>query len=365
MIKNSFVIAASLLSALGLAQSPISLSNANMPGSGDTLRYTNVQIGSVGNYTQTGTNFNWDFSSVISGTSDVRSFKSAQQTPYSFYFLFSSNVYGEKVIDNLAGNTGSIAITNYYNFYKKSTSNPDAFMADAAGISINSLPVAAFYSDKDELYNFPLTYPKYDSTTFRFVTPSTTLIPIVYSRTGTRATRVDGWGTVITPYGQESCLRLVTTQYSKDTLAVTLSTLFPTPIKIGFVNNQRSYQWFTASSKIPFFEVTGTLLGNNFTITGARYRGYSNNLTAISAEQDISAMELYPNPVRDQLWLANAGTEAMTTELLDLNGRLIRRADPVALDKLVYLDVADLSTGLYVLRATRNNKPAYLKFIKE
>lgn len=66
-----------------------------MPGANDTLRYTNAQITSIGNYTQTGANFNWNFFNLVDINQGVRTFKSSFQTPYSFYFL-SLNEYGEK-----------------------------------------------------------------------------------------------------------------------------------------------------------------------------------------------------------------------------------------------------------------------------
>jgi Secretion system C-terminal sorting domain len=337
-----------------------------MPGSGDTLRYTNVQTSSLGNYTQTGTNFNWDFRSVVSTTSGIRAFKSALQTPYAFYFL-NTSIYGEKLAGNLLPNTGTLSISDYYNFYKKSTS-PNAFLADGVGLSISSIPVAAYYSDKDELYNFPMSYPKYDSTTFKFSTPSTSLLPITYTRRGSRVTKVDGWGTVTTPFGTENCLRLKTTQYSQDTMAISLSTLIPMPIKIGFQNNTLSYQWLTSTSKIPFMEITGNLIGNNFVITQARYRGYDKNANLVSIskqEAELSEVELYPNPVKDKLWLHSGIGEIATVQILDVNGRLIRKGEANQFDKVASIDVADLSTGLYIIKIEQGAKQTQLKFIKE
>ena len=191
MKTNYLVLILILNFSLGFGQSPITLGNTNMPGSGDTLRYTNVQLSSIGNYTQTGTNFNWNFGSVISTTQGVRSFKSAPQTPYFLFFL-STNEYGEKIADTIGA--GPFLITKYWDYYKKQTS-PNAFIADGAGVTFSSVPLPSYYSDKDELYNFP-SYPKYYSTSFKFSTLTTSLIPIRYSKTGFRATKVDGWGTI-------------------------------------------------------------------------------------------------------------------------------------------------------------------------
>lgn len=340
------------------AQSPITIGNSNMPGSGDTLRYTDIQLSSLGNYTQTGVNFTWNFYNVISTTEGVRSFKSSFQTPYALFFL-SLNEYGEKIADTLGA--GPFVMTKYYNFYKKQTS-PNAFIADGAGITFSNVPLPSYYSDKDELYNFPMSYPKYDSTSFRFSTIATTLIPVRYTKTGYRATRVDGWGTVTTPFGTANCLRLVTTQYAMDSIKTSLG---PLVIPFGFPNFQRSYQWFTTTSKIPFLEVTGTLVGGIFTPTLARYRGYEIpvNTTGLNDFGGDRAVMLYPNPVKDQVRIQMQ--ESAPVSLYDAQGRLIQVDQFESKQENYVLDVSALAPGIYFIKAGSPDKQSNFKFIKQ
>lgn len=368
MKKIYFVLIFSIVIISLHAQTTPTLSNNNMPGSGDTLRYTNIQMNSVGNYTQTGTNYNWDFSTVVSTTSDIREFKSALQTPYAFLFL-GFNEYGEKIADTLVAGTGSISITKYYNFYKKQTS-PNAFVADGVGMNISGVPVPSYYSDKDELYMFPLTYPKYDSTTFKFSSLSTTIIPITYTKAGYRVTRVDGWGTVKTPYGTDNCIRLITTQYSKDTTKVTLPIPGLPPIKIGIQNNVRSYQWMTLNSKIPYFEVTGNLIGANFTPTQIRYRGYNKviipppNSVGLNVT-DMSSLELYPNPVADKIWLNVLENKDYELEVFNLEGKLVKSDKLETFGNIGSVDVSGISQGLYHLKIKTGTEEKSIKFIKQ
>lgn len=370
MKKFNLVLLFNVCVTLIIAQSPITIGNSNMPGANDTLRYTNVQTGSVGNYTQTGTNFAWDFSKVVSTTENLREFKAASQTPYFLFFL-AQGEYGEKIADTLVGGTGTLSITKVYNFYRKQTNPVNAFVADGMGMTISGLPVPSYYSDKDELYNFPMSYPKYDSTTFKFSTTTAGALPIKFSKQGYRTTKVDGWGTVKTPYGTDNCLRLVTTQYSKDTTTITIPPIPPLPalppFKIGIQNNVRSYQWMTLTGKIPYFEVTGNLIGSNFMITQVRYRGYkvaSIDLTGIKQAEDISAISLYPNPVKDKLWLSQGANDQTSFEVYDLNARLIKQGSLESIGGISYLDVSALETGLYVLKLSSESQDSYLKFIK-
>jgi hypothetical protein len=358
MKKTYLLFILNVWSLLIIAQSPITLGNSNMPGSGDTLRYTNVQLSSLGTYTQTGTNFNWNFNTLVSTTEGIRNFKSALQTPYALYFL-NINDYGEKISDTVGA--GPLTLTNYYNFYKKQTSPVNAFVADGVGMTYSSLPVPSYYSDKDELYNFPMTYPKYDSTTFKFSTSISSQLPIKYSKVGYRVTKVDGWGTITTPYGTDNCLRLVTTQYATDSIITALL-----PLGLGFPNYQRSYQWLTLTSKIPYFEITGNLVGNNFTITQARYRGYNKEAvtTGIKDHESQKSISLYPNPVKDQLWISGS-VDSAYLEIYNLEGKLVQRVKAGLFREQQFADVAGLEAGIYLVKISTHQKESYLKFVKE
>jgi hypothetical protein len=357
MNKNYLLFALNVCAGFIIAQSAITLGNNNMPGSGDTLRYTNFQINTAGNYTQTGTNFTWDFSQVNSLTEGLRSFKNGLQTPYSI--LFGLNAYGEKIADTIGA--GPLTMTNYYNFYKKQNS-PSAFIADGVGMTFSSVPVPSYYSDKDELYNFPMTYPKYDSTTFKFTTTTGGFIPISYSKVGYRVTVVDGWGTVTTPYGTENCLRLITTQYAVDSIKNTI-----VPIPLGFPNYQRSYQWLTLSSKIPYLEITGSLIGNNFTPTLARYRGYAKEINTVGLTElkNKDVLSLYPNPAKDILYLSGNVKKLDVYEVYDLSGKQILTAKSRLLNKETFIDLTSLERGIYLLKTDQDGEINYLKFIKE
>ena len=340
-----------------IAQTPITLGNSNMPGSGDTLRYTGFIVSTAGNYTQTGTNLNWNFSHVTSTTEGLRSFKSALQTPY-FLMFFGFNEYGEKIADTLGA--GPLTLTNYYNFYKKQ-SNPAAFIADGVGMTFSSVPIPSYYSDKDELYNFPMTYPKYDSTAFKFSTTTGGIIPINYTKVGYRVTIVDGWGTITTPYGTENCLRLITTQYATDSIK---NTIIPFPL--GFPNYQRSYQWLTIGSKIPYLEITGNLVGGNFTPTLSRYRGYKKeDQTGLNAQTAESQVRVYPNPVNNELRVYGNRITEEIYELYTLEGKKLASLTPAFYTGFVSINVSALEPGVYFIKTSGSQTENHLKFIKE
>jgi len=66
-----------------------------MPVSGDTIRYTNARLNSVGDYTTTGANHTWMFDTLRPTTQGRRDFVAGTSTPYSI--IFGLTAYGEKL----------------------------------------------------------------------------------------------------------------------------------------------------------------------------------------------------------------------------------------------------------------------------
>jgi len=241
----------------------------------------------------------------------------------------------------------------------------NAFVADGVGMTFSSVPVPAYYSDKDELYKFPMTYPQYDSTTFKFSSISNSLLPITYLKAGYRTTKVDGWGKVITPYDTVSCLRLISTQYANDTI---ITSIGPITIPFGFPNYQRSYQWMSLNSKIPFLEISGSLVNDVFTITQVRYRGYHRimaNPVSTGTELQEESIGFYPNPVKDKLQLNGLGLDSSIFEVYTLDGKKVLTGAFKSLAAQQSLDLSSLEKGLYFLNIYSGSKKTSLRFIKE
>ena len=352
MIKHLLFFTLGIIS-LAL-QSQISITSVNMPVSGDTGRYSNASLSSVGDYTTTGANHNWDFSTLDSTGQGMRFFQPSSATPYAFYFFPPK--YGEKTLDTVPipsfpGITIPISITNIYSFYKKNGTT--SFNAEGLGLTLSGIPIGttAQGNNDDELYFFPLNYLDHDSSTFNFSTPTFSAIPFTYKKHGYRITDVDGWGTITTPYGTEACLRVVTTQYSIDTIKISA---LPAPFnKFGFPNYVRSYQWLTLTEKIPYLEVSGNVIGGNFTATQARYRDKLRSWVGIKEENQTLALSVFPNPSSNQITIItpkNGGS--IKAELIDMQGKQVLSSALDNNSNVVnqhQLNVSSLAKGLYIL----------------
>lgn len=332
-------------------KSQISITSTNMPVSGDTCRYSNASLTSIGNYTATGPAYTWDFSTLDSTGQDIRKFVPSSATPYAFYFF---GKYGEKTLDNVPLPTipgFPLSITNVYSFYKKNGTT--SFNAEGLGLTMSGIPIGTTVqgNNEDELYLFPLNYLDIDTTTFNFSTPTFSAIPFTYKKHGYRVTEVDGYGAITTPYGTDSCIRVVTTQYSIDTISI--PALPPGFNKIGFPNYMRSYQWLTKTEKIPYLEISGNVVLGNFTPTQAKYRDKKRVFVGIKEEILNLVLSVYPNPAAQELMVITPKNEgSIKAELVDMHGRLVFEK---TLDNNSFmanqhrLEVSSLAKGMYIL----------------
>lgn len=213
------------------------------------------------------------------------------------------------------------------------------------------------------MYKFPLDYLDRDSTTFEFSSVSSGLVPFTYKKAGYRITESDGWGTITTPYGTANCLRVVTTQYSKDSI---FTTLLPSPFnKFGFPNYQRSYQWLTLGEKIPYLEVSGNVVFGAFTPTQVKYRDVIRSFVGIEETENNLALTVFPNPANNQVIIVTPQlNQELKAEMSDLQGKLVFSTtftDNSQMANQHLLNVSNLAKGFYVLSLVSSNKKQSLK----
>lgn len=252
----------------GSVSAQIQITSASMPSIGDTIRYS-VSNSAGLNYTVTGTNYSWDFRNLNLISQDLYRFQALSSTPYAGLAFTGMPVgaIGYKVADSLG--TGQIGLKNIYNFYDKKSSG---WSTVGTGFTLSAVPFPAggVYSDKDEIYTFPLNYGDKDSTTFQVTTLLGNLLFNLgsFTQKGYRLNHVDGWGTISTPYDSAiPCLRVRSVVMERDSIS-----LSSPAFNQGFSANRVEYRWLSTTEKIPVLEVTGTQAGSIFIPGQIRYR---------------------------------------------------------------------------------------------
>lgn len=361
MKKNLLLV---LMFITGLISAQITITSTNVPSANDTARLSLASVSQltgslVTNYQLSGPNFTWNFDSLKPIGQVMRKFE-----PASTYGYFSSG-FCEKTADSM--NLFIATLTNVCDIYKKTTSS---FYVDAWGITVMNFPLPVPYASgkKDQLYLFPLNYLDRDSTNFSMSTPSFSIMPFGYEKNGHRITEVDGYGTIKTPYGTEQCLRVVTTQYSIDSIHAMIPIgTFTLPLNIGYPNYVRKYQWLTLNEKVPYLEIAGTVLFNNFVPNEVRYRDNIRYFAGIqeSSKNEI-AQSVYPNPASNELFFKIERNGNYEISIYDMQGReLVKKQIENNGLEANKVDISHIESGIYAGKITEGKTVQNFKLIKQ
>ncbi|MCL2417197.1 MAG: T9SS type A sorting domain-containing protein [Bacteroidales bacterium] len=88
----------------------------------------------------------------------------------------------------------------------------------------------------------------------------------------------------------------------------------------------------------------------------------STNINRPVETQCIASLQIYPNPVQDRLFVKIEENYRMRGEILDLQGRIVRRLQTI--QPGLGIDVSWLPAGVYILRIHTENQVFTQKFIK-
>src|SRR5262249_9543003 len=116
------------------------------------------------------------------------------------------------------------------------------------GAAINSIPTPMVYSPRDVVYRFPLSYGDTDSSESGFSINIPTLAD--YAKARKRVDEVDGWGTLMLPSGNFNVLRVKSTIYDRDSIALTA---LPVPVVIPSTTIE--YKWLGLQQGEPLLQI--------------------------------------------------------------------------------------------------------------
>lgn len=307
-----------------LAQSQVVITSSDMPQPGDTARFSSTLILNGIDYSMTGEGVIWDFSGLSVMSQDVDTFVSVSSTPLAYQFIFNNQLlYPEHKATVARKNSQfdfipGMDLSNTFQFYKTTTG---AFAEVGTAVTLNGIPLPVAYDQFDVIYQLPLAYGLDDSATaFAEVNvPGLGYLSIERKRRNI----VEGYGTLITPYGSFEALKVRSVIYEYDSIYVD-----STQMGFALPRNITEYKWLSPDIPFPLLTVTeeGLVVQAEY-VDSVRtsFAGISEN------SRERFPMNVYPNP---------------TTGLVSVSGELPSRSN-------VKLDVFSMDGRLHVTRFFR------------
>lgn len=259
-----------------------------------------------------GANQIWDFSNVSENATATIDILSASATPAASSFPNA----------NIAAYVSAQGTYSYFDVNSSSVSYH--------GVSVSGTNIP--YSNPEDFYTYPLTYSFAGNDAFAASFFSS---GYNWNRSGTIATNVDAYGTLITPLGTYTdVLRLKIEEDYDDE-----------PVGVPQVQNTTTelYHFYKAGVHYPIVVVT-TFVSGGF----PQYLFQYIDVTTGIGESETMEVAVYPNPTTDFLNIVGQQFNKATYEILDCLGQIVK----VGYLDSKQLDISELNSGIYILHVT-------------
>jgi hypothetical protein len=327
MKKNFYLAALLVLFVIKVSGQGAILTFANNgPVPGDVFTSFNCDTTGI-NQGSSGAGQTWNYSGLSIDTSHtVLTYVDPSTTPYFSTFPAATVAYmnGQQ-----------------YSYIKANS-------ADYSILGISNSVFTLAYSNPEILCSYPFSYGQ---TIVDSLKGSYSIGGINFSRSGTRTTIGDGYGTLILPSGTyNNMLRVKMIQNYKDSSNTTLTLVYNV-----------AYQWYDGVHKNSCFQIYNT----SNTVNGTVYTGKF--VTVSSAVSDIAELNnpfgkpvISPNPSKDIINIYNAvGNDY---EIFDLEGRAAQCGTLTTTG----IDLSKLNSGTYLIRLMDGKgRMNSVKFVKE
>jgi PKD repeat protein len=203
----------------------------------------------------------WDYSSLTPYTQAIEQVMAPNSSGYIFTPLSFQNSLdrAEPVSDTLY--IGSIELSNSYNFFDLTSTQ---YKQVARASQIEGVDMKTKYDSSDVVYQFPMQYGNAkDSSTSGYTISLAYKLYYIHSQK--RVNEIEGEGTLITPYGTFSALKLKSTIYATDSFSIDT---FGIP---QYSYQTIEYKWFNPTYGYPLLEVKKEIISGVTISTKARY----------------------------------------------------------------------------------------------
>lgn len=349
-MKKFLLLLPALFMQLNLG-AQILVDSLSMPVPGTIMEYKTRNSLSGMNYTDADSNYVWDFSALTATGESADTFVSVSSLPTTYNVIYN-NPFDQSHRATVASPQGMMSIpmldiSDPYTFYKNKATR---FSIVGLGASFNGYEIPARFDSPDVLYNFPLTFGDCDTSEAAFEIN----IPGFgyYGENRYRINTVDGWGVLYLPSDTFEVIRVVSKVVYTDSI-------FLDTIGYGyqFSRTETEYKWLSDAYSIPVLQI---IKSNQST----RVRYFDTvDYTGINQMSQAAAMNLYPNPAGDIIYIAHRFGSSADYSVYDVSGRNVMNG--MLTPDCNYIQVAGLTPGIYFLRLYEGDIYYRQTFIKK
>lgn len=353
-----------LLSLTGVAFGQITLTDQHFSGANESYVISTTTDPTI-DYSTTGANITWNFSSLVATGQKgyiTKPMTSAALYSQLLFGSFAPNAYKATYFVSttdlpLAQLTTAlpVSIEDISLFTKKT-----AIAINSVGyeLLINGQGIAVKSDTIEKRYTLPLNFgDTYNSRGYTALDMNP-IYNAQWRQHRSRSSVVDGYGTITTPFGSFSALRIKHEITENDSIYLALggTTGFwlPLPIPLAY-----EYEWRAIEEKEPILVIkTSSTLGTE-TVTAIEYRDQFLGLGITENNVEVS---IGPNPANEQLNVLVAVTIEQWS-IINSDGQVVRCASHAS--NSLAIDLSPLAAGQYHLVLVTAKGISCQKFVKQ
>jgi hypothetical protein len=345
--------------------SQITLSGGDFAGANDTVRISQT-MDPVIDYTLSGPNFSWDFSGLTAASQYLKYFQPVSnstilvEAEYGFtaptqykasYFLESRDIPIDQLNQFLPAELSDL------NQFSRKTADSITALGYSLSVNGQALP---FKSDTIEtVYKFPTNYEDTFSTrgyTYIDLNPVTDFKLKQYRQ---RTSVVDGFGTLITPFGTFEVLRIKSVINELDSVYQTFfgggswNVLPQTVIT--------EYEWWAQGKDEAMLKVVAVENNGTSQIRSIEYQDIYLGLDA-SIKENSFEFNLVPNPANNLISI-ESDLAIEQIKVIGLDGTVVLKQNTNNVSKAT-IEISMLTAGVYFVEVSSGKFTATQKLIK-
>lgn len=345
--------------------SQITLSGNDFAGANDTVRISQT-MDPVIDYTLTGPNLSWDFSGLTAASQYLKYFQPVSnstilvEAEYGFtatteykatYFLESRDIPIDQLNQFLPAELSDL------NQFSRKTADSITSLGYSLSVNGQALP---FKSDTIEThYKFPTNYEDTFSTrgyTYIDLNPVTDFKLKQYRQ---RTSVVDGFGTLITPFGTFEVLRIKSVINELDSVYQTFfggGSWNVLPLTVT-----TEYEWWAQGKDEAMLKIVATENNGTPQIRSIEYQDIYLGLDA-SLEENSFEFNLVPNPANNLISI-ESDLAIDQIKIIGLDGSVVLKQNANNVSKST-IEISMLQAGVYFVEVSFGKFTATQKLIK-
>ncbi|UKN03557.1 T9SS type A sorting domain-containing protein [Paracrocinitomix mangrovi] len=356
---NKILLCTALLIS-GMSYAQITITSADFAAANDTVMVSTSDETSL-DFVTTGADVVWDFSTINIPTQTIDTFHSVAGSAALYQAVFNNAwFYPEHESDYYTPwFGGGLSQLGQFGIGIESPVQFTAVLSNQVkntgiGFYIQGQGIPGPADTIDIQYELPMNYSDAWTSPSYIEVDLNPAFDAIYTRYQIRNSNVDGWGTVITPFGSFDALRVRSHLTSQDSIYVGFlggTYALPTPDRV-------EYHWFTNGQKIPIFSITTTDIAGTETITEVKFKDKKRDFASV--QENAINFSVYPNPTAEFVTISTDNV-AEKIEIFDAKGSMIYNVVPTS--NQLKINTTNWDKGIYLIKVDQQNTVSTSKLV--